>query len=226
MERDVTIRLEFVKDHFMAVAMMIRGIDVRPSGPALAVRFEHLYEDLREGRAGGTEENRAALRDILRNGRFRPSGRSKPAQEYLSKVFSQHGRIELINNIVDINNFVSLRYGLPLSAFNGDTITGDVVIRLGRPEERYVFNASGQEMDCQDLVVVCDGRGPMGSPVKDSQSTKVFPGVTSVLFVVYASEATNTRATLHKIAIELGTLMVEDCPEADVGQPLFSERNS
>lgn len=218
-------RLELGKDNFMAAAIMIRAVDVRPSGSALTERFETLYEDLRAGRTGGSEANRKALRDLLRNGRFRPSGRSKPAQEYLARVFSQNGRIDLINNIVDINNFISLRYGLPLSAFNGDTISGDVVIRLGHPEERYVFNASDQEMDCQDLVVVCDDRGPMGSPVKDSQSTKVFPGVTSVLFVVYASEVTNSRSDLLEITAEIGKLMIEDCPEAEIDEPKLFEPN-
>lgn len=218
MTRELATTLELDKEHFIAAAIMIDDIEVKPSGYALSERFEALYTDFQE--VGGGETNRKAVRDLLRNGKFRPSGRSKPAQEYLSRVFKENGRIDLINNVVDVNNFISLRYGIPLSVFDVDAIQGDVVtLRLGREDESYIFNATGQELDCRDLVVVCDARGPIGSPVKDSQATKVFPGASSILYVVYASEATTSTVALLEIAAEVGELMKEDCPEAVVHQP-------
>jgi len=214
-------RSEIEKPSFVCAALSITNIELNPSGQALVDRFETLYDALRSGTAGGSEANRLAVRDLLRNGRFRPSGRSKPAQEYLARVFSQNGRLDLINNAVDINNYISLRHGLPSSAFDVDKLEGDIVIRLGEPGERYVFNASGQELDCEDLVVVCDDLGPVGSPVKDSQRTKLFEGATSVLFVVYASDVTTSREALHAIAEEIGALMTNECPGAVVEEPVL-----
>jgi len=217
---------ELEKDHFLAAGVVVRGIEIRPSGPALEARADELLADLAAGRAGGGEPTRAAVRDLLRNGRYRPSGRSKPAQEYLDRVFREQGRIDLINNAVDVNNSVSLRHGLPISAFDVDKVQGDRVIRLGRAGERYVFNASGQDLDCEDLVVVCDDRGPIGSPVKDSQATKLFEGATSAVYVVYASDVVTSTDALLAVAAELGRLLVEDCPAATAEPPAIFERSS
>jgi DNA/RNA-binding domain of Phe-tRNA-synthetase-like protein len=220
MERGRRYRIELARTDVLAAAAVIEGIEVRPSSPALVARLETLYRDLQEGRAGGSETNRAAIRDLLRNGRFRPSGRSKPAQEYLARMFAQNGRLDLINNAVDVNNYVSLEHGLPLSAFAEEELSGDLVLRLGAPGERYVFNASGQELDCEDLLVVCDDGGPIGSPVKDSQRTKVFEGARSVLYVVYASATTTTPEALLTLSTELGVLMAGECPGAVAWEPL------
>lgn len=218
------LRTQIEKAHFEAAGIVVRGIEVRPSGPALRARLDELLADLGAGRAGGGEVVRAAVRDLLRNGKYRPSGRAKPAQEYLDRVYRETGRLDLINNAVDVNNIVSLRHGLPISAFDLDKLQGEVVIRLGRAGERYVFNASGQELDCEDLVAVCDDRGPIGSPVKDSQATKLFEGATSVLYVVYASAAVTPPEKLLDITADLGRLLLDDCPGATAEPPRLFER--
>jgi DNA/RNA-binding domain of Phe-tRNA-synthetase-like protein len=218
------LRTEIEKAHFEAAGIVVRGVEVKPSGPAVRARLDELLADLGAGRAGGGEAVRAAVRDLLRNGRYRPSGRAKPAQEYLDRVYRETGRLDLINNAVDVNNIVSLRYGLPISAFDVAKLQGDLVIRLGRAGERYLFNASGQELDCEDLVVVCDDRGPIGSPVKDSQATKLFEGASSVVYVVYASGAVISPEKLLDITADLGRLLVEDCPAATAAAPVPFDR--
>ena len=214
-------RSEIEREDFLAAAVTVEGIEVRPSGPALLEQLEDLYEDLAEGRAGSSEERRKAVRDVLRNGKYKPAGRGKPASEYLRGIWKKGGRIDLINNAVDVNNLVSLRYGLPISAFDLSKVQGDVVIRLGRQDESYVFNASGQELDCEDLIVVCDGSGPIGSPIKDSQATKLFPGATEILYVVYSNRFYTPPNDLLTVAAELGSVLAEDCPGASASEPFF-----
>lgn len=209
-------RSEIERDDFLAAAVAIEGIEVRPAGEKLRQAFEQLYDDLRQGRAGGDDGRRQAVRDILRNGRYRPSGRSKPAQEYLSRVWTTQQSLDLINNAVDVNNIFSLRHGLPVSAFDAGKVRGTLTVRLGRDAESYVFNAAGQVLDCRDLVVVCDDRGPIGSPVKDSQDTKLFPGATGVIYVVYASREVMSEQDLLDASAQLGELMVLDCETARV----------
>ncbi len=211
-------KLEIDREDFMAAALRLEGIEVRASGPALRARLERVTAELRAGEAGGGDERRRAIRDLLRNGRFRPSGRSKPAQEYLMKVWSAQGTLDLINNAVDANNIFSLRHGLPVSAFDGGKIRGDrLTVRLGREGERYVFNAAGQELDCRDLVLVADERGPIGSPVKDSQATKLFEGATSVIYVVYGSREVMSPEDLLATSVELAQMMNEECPDFEEG---------
>src|SRR5262245_38786006 len=57
---------------------------------------------------------REAVRDLLRHGGFKPTGRSKPASEYLLKAV-RDGLLTSINLAVDACNVVSLHSGLPIS---------------------------------------------------------------------------------------------------------------
>ena len=62
---------------------------------------------------------RLAVRDLLRAGGFKPTGRSKPASEYLLKAVEE-GRLTPINMAVDVCNAVSLHSGLPITVAVGD----------------------------------------------------------------------------------------------------------
>src|SRR5262245_46129516 len=57
---------------------------------------------------------REAARQLLRHGGFRPTGRSKPASEYLLRAAGE-GKLASINLAVDVANIVSLHSGLPIS---------------------------------------------------------------------------------------------------------------
>ena len=49
-----------------------------------------------------SEEARQAVRDLLRHGGFKPTGRSKPASEYLVRTAEETG-LSTINLVVDIS---------------------------------------------------------------------------------------------------------------------------
>ena len=59
-----------------------------------------------------SDEIRAVVRDLLRAGGFKPTGRSKPAPEYLLRV-ARDAQLSPINVAVDIGNVVSLHSGRP-----------------------------------------------------------------------------------------------------------------
>src|SRR5512141_2868067 len=66
---------------------------------------------------------RAEVRTLLRQGGFKPAGRSKPASEYLYAV-QQEGKFPTINAAVDACNVVSLHSGLPISLVDLERTTG------------------------------------------------------------------------------------------------------
>lgn len=166
--------------------------EVRPEGLEAAIAAAVAAAD-------GHELRRAAARDMLRNGRYKPTGRGKPASEYLARAAAE-GVFPRINALVDVANLISLREALPISLWDPDRLDGTCVrFRLGREGEHYVFNAAGQTLDLRDLVVGAVGEGegvPAVSPVKDAQHAKTTPATRRVVACVYAPAAAVTDAEL------------------------------
>lgn len=129
------------------------------------------------------ESVRASVRDLLRHGGYKPTGRGKPASEYLVRAATE-GALGAINLVVDACNVVSLHSGLPISVVDLDRTRGALSVRIAR-DASYVFNASGQVIDVDGLLCLHDGEGPAANAVKDSQRTKTHDGTRRVLVVVW-----------------------------------------
>ncbi len=146
-----------------------------------------------------------AVRTMLKGGGFKPSGRNKPASEYLAQA-AREDRFPSINNLVDINNYISLNCGLPISLLDADVIGASLTLRYGAEGERYVFNSAGQEIDLSGLICACAGatNTPLGNPVKDSVSGKLKETTTNVVGIIYAPNTTQmcqvTQAQLTRFA--------------------------
>jgi len=136
-----------------------------------------------------SQEMRQRVRQIFRHGKYKPSGRGKPASEFLLRV-AIGGSFPLVNGPVDVNNAISLESGLPGSIFDAELSGTRLLLRHGLPGEEYVFNPSGQTIDLEDLLVVCrktaDGWEPCGNAVKDSMATKIHAETRNVIAVLYA----------------------------------------
>lgn len=130
---------------------------------------------------------RKTTRDMLRECGFKPTGRSKPAAEYLIKAVEKQ-ILSPINLPVDVCNAVSLHSGIPISVVDCDRLTAPLRVAPAEKESRYVFNASGQEMDIGGLLCLWDAEGPCANAVKDSQRTKTGPQTTRVLSVMWGTQ--------------------------------------
>ena len=126
------------------------------------------------------------VRNLLRHGGFKPSGRSKPASEYLIGAVEKQ-RISSINPAVDCCNVASLHSGLPISVVDIGRGNGPWRIGIAEHGVEYVFNPTGQIIDIGGLVVLFDQDGPCGGPVKDSQRTKTHPDTRETLSVVWGT---------------------------------------
>ena len=140
-----------------------------------------------------SEEVRMATRDLLRHGGYKPTGRGKPASEYLVRAVGE-GKLGSINLVVDACNVASLHSGVPISIVDLDLAALPLRIGIASEGTRYVFNASGQEIDASGLLCLCDTEGPCANAVKDAQRTKTHDGTMSALVVVWGSTAHAGRA--------------------------------
>lgn len=127
---------------------------------------------------------RAAVRDVLRHGGYKPTGRGKPASEYLVRA-AQEGGLRSINFAVDACNAVSLHSGLPISVVDAAHLRQPLRIALGGAGASYVFNASGQTIDVSGLPCLCDASGPCANAVKDAQRTKTSGTTRDLLIVIW-----------------------------------------
>ena len=165
------------------------GVALAPSPPELAAAIDDAV-----ARASAREDDeavRAAVRDMLRHGKYKPTGRGKPASEYLLGA-AREGRFPRISNLVDLNNLVSLETLLPISVVDVARAGTDAfALRRGREGESYVFNPAGHAIDLRDLLLVATlpDDVPCANAVKDSMRTKVADDTTDVVAFVYGPVA-------------------------------------
>src|SRR5262249_51537576 len=114
---------------------------------------------------------RESVRQLLRHSGFKPTGRSKPASEYLIRAAAE-GKLTTINSAVDVCNVVSLHCGLPISVVDLDRAKEPFRVGVAPAGASYVFNASGQTIDLGGLLCLFDAEGPCANAVKDAQRTK------------------------------------------------------
>lgn len=175
-----------LKERGVLIAVAVaQQVVVEPSSESLRTILDELIEQRKN--AEFPAQVKEAVRNLLKTGGFKPSGRNKPASEYLAQA-AREGRFPFINNLVDINNLVSLRSGLPISLLDADAVGKTLSVRFGREGERYIFNTSGQEIDIAGLICACCGETdtPLGNAVKDSMLGKIKENTINVVAVIYA----------------------------------------
>ena len=138
------------------------------------------------------EAVRAAVRDMLRHGGYKPTGRGKPASEYLVRAAAE-GRLGSINAAVDACNAVSLHSGFPISVVDAGLASPPWRIATAAAGQRYEFNAAGQEIELAGLLCLYDAGGPCGNAVKDSQRTKTGAGTRRTLTVLWGCRPFGAR---------------------------------
>lgn len=151
---------------------------------------------------------RAKVRDLLRHGGYKPTGRGKPASEYLLRTAGE-GRLCSINACVDVCNVVSLHSGLPISVVDLELCSPPLRIAVARGVQPYVFNAAGQTIDVEGLLCLFDSAGPCANAVKDSQRTKTHAGTRNTLSILWSLRGDEARgdaasAWYRELSVRLG----------------------
>ncbi|MEM6648175.1 MAG: phenylalanine--tRNA ligase beta subunit-related protein [Bacteroidota bacterium] len=170
------------------------GVEATAGVPSLDDAIAQAIAERQAEPSESAERTRQAARNMLRNGRYKPTGRGKPASEYLAGVVTKGKPFPRINALVDTCNLISLASGLPISIWDVERAeTSRFVFRLGAEGEQYVFNNAGQAIGLHDLVCGCrvlDLDVPLGepcvNPVRDSMATKTTDASTRVAAAIYA----------------------------------------
>ncbi len=126
--------------------------------------------------------NVAAARKAYRSCGKDPARYRLSSEALLRRVVQGKGLYK-VNNIVDINNLISLKYHFSIGAFDRDAVEFPVEFRVGKAGEPYEGIGRG-ELNIENLPVLADQTGPFGSPTSDSMRTRTHQGMKRLLFCV------------------------------------------
>ncbi|NND71677.1 MAG: hypothetical protein HKN43_08860 [Rhodothermales bacterium] len=168
---------------------------------------------------------RKAVRDTLRNGVYKPAGRGKPASEYLLRMISEGEAVPVINPVVDIFNYLSARYQIPISVWDTEVnANAGVSFELGQSEDSYAFNTAGHEIALHDLIIGCvtgsEDRTPIVSPVKDAHSVKVGDKTDNVAAAFYLPES--ERAAFAEMEASAKKMLQLSAPGSHIESALLA----
>ncbi len=187
----------------------INGVSVRERDERVWRQVAALA--LRQGRAftlaGLSEyEQIAAVRGLQKSFGYDPT-RYRPSSEALLRRVLKGQGLPQINSAVDVNNFCSLEFLLPMCIYDLRHVRGSVRVRIGELGESYQ-GIGRQVFQAEHKVIIADDDGIMGSTVSDSERTKVTTTTTDILLAIYAP-AHQDPQPIQAYAALAGKRMVE-----------------
>ncbi|MGD6801365.1 hypothetical protein FZC79_19540 [Rossellomorea vietnamensis] len=162
-------------DGFKIGFIQYKDIEVGASPQMLKGRLqlfqESIFFDLQQ--KGVTEiDGVAQWRKIFKTAGKDPN-RYRHSAEALFRRIQKQNYLQTINSAIDLNNFFSLQYEVPIGIYNLDNLQGEnIELRLGEPGETYI-GLNGRENSLENLIVASDNSGPFGSPFVDSSRAPV-----------------------------------------------------
>jgi DNA/RNA-binding domain of Phe-tRNA-synthetase-like protein len=172
--------------NFKVALVHYKDIHVNESPQMLKGRLqffqELLFFDLEEKKVTdvpGIQE----WRDIFKKTGKDPN-RYRHSAEALYRRIQKQNYLQSINSAIDLNNFFSLEYEIPIGIYDRDMLKEPLTIRLGQAGEEYL-GLNGRSNSLHHLIVSADQVGAFGSPFVDSERTAVTEKTTSAIQIIY-----------------------------------------
>ncbi|MFJ7677035.1 B3/B4 domain-containing protein [Peribacillus sp. NPDC097264] len=167
------------------------NIEVGPSPQMVKGRLqlfqEALFFDLEEKELTdfpGIKE----WREIFKMTGTNPS-RYRPSVEALYRRVKKQNYLSPIHSAIDLNNFFSLLYEVPIGIYDADALSGDLSIKIGGSPDQYP-GLNGRVNSMENMIVSADDDGAFGSPYVDSERTKVTEDTKHAIQIIYLQAKT------------------------------------
>jgi DNA/RNA-binding domain of Phe-tRNA-synthetase-like protein len=167
--------------------VVIEGVTVRASDPALAAEIAAAAADLRQRHAGvasgdvpGVEDARALYKAVGLD----PT-KTRPSNEALLRRVLKGEALYTVNTLVDALNLSSVREQMPFGLYDLERVEPPVELRRGRPGESYE-DIRKAAVNVDGRPVLSDARGAFGNPTSDSSRTMITLDTRSTLVIAYA----------------------------------------
>jgi DNA/RNA-binding domain of Phe-tRNA-synthetase-like protein len=186
----------------LKVACLHGSVAVAKSSPELLDLLNARAEELRaQGGEPSAYPEIAATRAAYKTLGKEPSRYRNSAEALLRRITSGKG-LYFINNLVDINNLVSLESLMPVGTYDLAKVTPPLIFREGRSGESY--KGIGKDvLNLADLPVFADQDGPFGSPTSDSEQAMITESTTSFAMMIISFSGTSDLNTWASRAMDL-----------------------
>ncbi|GEK34915.1 B3/B4 domain-containing protein [Kurthia sibirica] len=112
------------------------------------------------------------------------ANRYRHSTENLMRRIAKENYLEPDHSAVDLNNFFSLQYEIPVGLYDAAKIDGDITVALG--DDRIGYEGlNGRYTHLKNIPYSADNSGPFGSPYVDSVRTAVTENTTEALQIFY-----------------------------------------
>jgi DNA/RNA-binding domain of Phe-tRNA-synthetase-like protein len=133
--------------------------------------------------------------------------RYRHSAEALYRRVQKQNYLSSVQSAIDVNNFFSLRYQVPIGIYDTDKISGDVTMRLGNESEEYE-GLNGRMNSLNQLLVTSDELGPFGSPFVDSARTATGSETKNAIQIIYLKPST-VREEAEKLTESLMNMFIQ-----------------
>ncbi|MCM3603605.1 phenylalanine--tRNA ligase beta subunit-related protein [Robertmurraya korlensis] len=201
MEITISPELLSLVPGFKMGIIIYKDIEVGSSPQMLRGRLqlfqESLYFDLEEKQLSdlkGISEWRSIFKKTGKD-----PNRYRHSAEALYRRVKKQNYIQSINSATDLNNFLSLKYEIPLGIYDLSHLNGDIIISIGTEDEEYE-GLNGRSNSLHQLIISSDEKGGFGSPYVDSVRSAVTEATRDAIHLIYLRPS---------LTIEEGELLTE-----------------
>ncbi len=112
-------------------------------------------------------------------------GRYRNSAEALMRRVLQGKGIYIINNVVEINNLISLKAACSVGSYDLAHIKGAIQFTIGKEGEQY--KGIGKELiNVENLPILEDDLGKFGSPTSDSERAMITADSKEILMIMFS----------------------------------------
>ncbi|WP_019413209.1 B3/4 domain-containing protein [Paenisporosarcina sp. TG20] len=166
---------------------------------------EHLFIDLQDKELTeyqGIKEWRGLWKKFGSN-----PGRYCPSMEALMRRIRNQNYLQPFNSGVDLNNFFSLQFEIPIGLYDVSHIKGDINIFIGN-SKTSLTGINGRDNNLNGTLTIQDELGPFGSPFIDSIRTTVNEDTVQALQIFFLKPSMS-KEEAEKLLTSAGKMFVQ-----------------
>ena len=156
-----------------------------------------------------TKDTRTAYRQLGKS----PTAYRNAAEAMLRRIVKGSGLYH-INNVVEVNNYISISTGYSVGSYDTDCLSGTVEWKRAPDGENY--QGIGKDiLNIEHLPTLYDENGAFGNPTSDSRRAMISLGKHRIMSVIYSFSGKHEFELISSQYQELlaGTVKVAEQPE-------------